>query len=469
MKFNSSSHCVRFVMALAIMLNLGCQPTVTNDVEGQSKSAYAAQPYVQFEHPAWAEDAVIYQINTRQFTPEGTFAAATEQLPRLRDLGVEILWLMPIHPIGEKNRKGTLGSPYSIKDYFKVNPEFGSEADFRQFVKHAHALGFKVILDWVANHTAWDSVMMQEHPEWYARDVHGEMHSTPWFDWDDIVELDYRQPELRQYMTRAMRYWVESFDVDGYRADAAGFVPLDFWENATRELREIKPVFMLAEWENRDMHAFAFDASYAWAWWNDMHAIAHGKKNVGALYGHYAWDTKYYPEDAYRMLYVTNHDKNSWDGTDKEIFGDALEAVTVLTFVSKGIPLIYNGQEAGNDKRLEFFEKDPIVWREHPNRDFLKSLVQLKKSNRALWNGSAGGEMLQVKNSNPNQVLSFIRRKEGNEVLVVMNLSAKEQKVRFDARDYRGDFVSFPNASKVSLMAEEDVVLAPWAYRVYYR
>ena len=197
---------------------------------------------------------------------EGTFKAAQEQLPRLQAMGVDILWLMPIHPIGEKNRKGTLGSPYSVKDYFGVNPEFGTEQDFRDFVTAAHELGMKVILDWVANHSAWDNPLVDEHPEWYSRDWKGDFHPTPWWDWSDIIDFDYSQPGIRQYMTEAMTYWVSEFDVDGYRCDVAGYVPLDFWNNVRKELDAIKPVFMLAEWEERDLHREAFDMTYGWGW-----------------------------------------------------------------------------------------------------------------------------------------------------------------------------------------------------------
>lgn len=430
---------------------------------------FSPQDYVRFEHEPWTKSAVIYQINTRQFSKEGTFQAVEQQLPRLKELGVDILWFMPIHPIGEVHRKGSLGSPYAVKDYFDVNPEFGTQEDFRRLVNEAHAQGFKVILDWVANHTAWDNKMRDSHPEWYSKDDEGHLHSTPWFDWDDIVELDYSQPALREYMTDAMRFWVEEFDVDGYRADAAGFVPLDFWETATRELRKIKPVFMLAEWENRDVHAFAFDASYSWTWWDNMHDIAQGKKDVGALFGYYAWDVKYYPENAYRMLYVTNHDKNSWDGTEFEIFGNAVEAVTVLSFVSKGIPLIYNGQEAGNNKRLEFFERDPIKWQSHPHGDLLKKLIELKKNNAALWNGHFGGEVRQVKNSLPNKVLSFYRKVNGSKVLVAVNLSPDPVAVTFTSASFSGEYRTFKADKKVELSVGDELQMKPWEYRVYYQ
>ena len=217
----------------------------------RSADPYEPIPYVKLRHPEWSKAAAIYQINTRQFTPEGTFRAAETHLPRLKELGADILWLMPIHEIGQENRKGSLGSPYSVRDYTSVNAEFGTLEDLKHLVRAAHAAGMYVILDWVANHTACDNPLVQEHPEWYARDWKGEMHPTPWWDWPDILDLDYRHAGLRQYMTEAMKYWVREADIDGFRCDVAGFVPTDFWNQARRELETIKPVFMLAEWEGR--------------------------------------------------------------------------------------------------------------------------------------------------------------------------------------------------------------------------
>lgn len=392
-----------------------------------SVSDYAPQPYVQIAHPEWTKDAVIYQINTRQFTPEGTFKAAQAQLPRLKQLGVDILWLMPIHPIGEVNRKGSLGSPYAIKDYFGVNPEFGTEADFRAFVDAAHAQGFKVILDWVANHTAWDNPLVTEHPDWYETDWKGDFHPTPWTDWADIIDLNYDNAELRAYKTRALKYWVEEFDIDGYRCDVAGFVPLDFWETARAELEQIKPVFMLAEWQQRDLHRHAFDATYGWAWKEAAQRIAKGQSDAGDLRGFLGDQISTWPLDAYRMLYTENHDQNAWDGSTGSIYGDAYHAMLTLSFVTEGIPLIHNGQEVGNQNQLEFFERDPIDWSDYQHADgaLIKQLIAIKTENPALHNGAAGGRIIPVSTDNPGQILSFAREKDGNQVLVFFNLSGE--------------------------------------------
>ena len=427
---------------------------------------YEPAAEVRITHPEWSRDATIYQVNQRQFTPEGTFRAAEAHLPRLRDLGVDIVWIMPVNPIGEVNRKGPLGSPYAVKDYLAVNPEFGTLEDLRHFVASAHDLGMHVILDWVANHTAWDNHLVTEHPEWYARDWKGDLRPTPWWDWEDIVDLDFSQPGLREYMTEAMKFWVREADIDGFRCDVAGFVPVDFWENARRELDEIKPVFLLAEWESRDLHAGAFDMTYAWSWNETMHRIAKGTADVEALKVYYAWNDRFYQRDAYRMLFVSNHDKNAWEGTEYEQFGDALEPAIVLSVVSEGMPLIYNGQEAGSDKRLAFFDKDEIEWREDAQGALYRRLFALKKAHRALWNGSWGGRMVRVPNTDEKSVLSFVRAAEGDRVFAAFNLSGAEQTVTLGDGPQAGAWVDAFDGTQVSLSRDDRLTLPAWGYRV---
>jgi glycosidase len=432
-----------------------------------SDPRYQPRDYIRLRNPEWSKNAVLYQINLRQFTADGTLRAAQRELPRLKTLGVDILWLMPIHPIGEKNRKGTLGSPYSVRDYYGVNPEFGTLDDLKRFVDAAHAQGMYVILDWVANHTAWDNPLVAQHPDWYARDWKGDMHPTPWWDWSDIINLDYQQPGLRQYMTDAMKYWVREVGIDGYRCDVAGFVPVDFWNNLRTELEDIKPVFMLAEWEARDLHAEAFDATYAWSWYDAMHQVAQGKADVNKFYVYYSWNEAYFPRGGMRMNFVSNHDKNAWEGTEFEAFGNALPSAMVLSFVGDGIPLIYNGQEAGNTKRLAFFEKDPIQWRPHPNGELYAKLIRLKKDNTSLWNGRWGALMLHVPNDKPAQVLSFVRRDANGKVFAVLNFSDKPQTVRFQQALYPGEYVEHFSGDKTKLAENASIALEPWAYRVF--
>ena len=428
---------------------------------------YQPVPYVQIEHPEWSRNAAIYELNTRQFTPEGTFAAAQEQLPRLKALGCPVQRVMPVHEIGKKNRKGGLGSPYSVTDYYSINPEFGDLDSLKQFVAAAHETGLYVILDWVANHTAWDNPLTEEHPEWYSRNWKGEFHPTPWADWSDIIELDYSQPGLRRYMTDAMKWWVTKTGIDGFRCDVAGYVPLDFWNNLRAELDAIKPVFMLAEWETRDLHAQAFDMTYAWSWHNAVHDIAMGKADVGALVGYYRRSEKSWPDGGMRMTFVSNHDKNSWEGTQFELFGDALENAIALSVIGEGMPLIYNGQEAGNGKRLEFFEKDSIKWRSHQVGELYRRLLALKKSNTALWNGGWGARMVQVPNNVPGRVFSFVRANDKDKVFAVFNFSSQEHAVSFDESLYHGDYRDFPGGEAVKLSDDFELELKPWSYRLF--
>lgn len=426
-------------------------------------------PYVRITHPEWTRSATIYELNTRQFTAEGTFRAAMGHLARLRALGVDIVWLMPIHEIGAVNRKGTLGSPYSVRDYYSVNHELGTLNDLKAFVDSAHALGMYVILDWVANHTAWDNILVREHPEWYARDWKGDFRPTPWWDWSDIIDLDYAQPGLRRYMTEAMKYWVWEVDIDGFRCDVAGFVPVDFWNGVRRELDAIKPVFMLAEWESRDLHAAAFDATYAWSWSDAMHRIATGSADVNGLYVYYSWNESAYPANSIRMTFVSNHDQNAWEGTQFERFGAGLEAAIVLSVVGDGMPLVYGGQEAGNPRRLAFFEKDSIAWREHPIGELYRRLFALKHANTALGNARWGATMIKVPNDAEARVLSFVRRNDRDKVFVVLNLSANRQSVSFRDTLYHGTYVEYFSDESAELDASTRLDLHPWEYRVFVR
>lgn len=430
---------------------------------------YQPQPYVKLQHPTWTKDATLYQVNVRQFSKEGTFAAVEKELPRIKTLNVDIIWLMPIHPIGAQNRKGTLGSPYSVKDYYGVNPEFGTLADLKRFVATAHGLGLKVILDWVPNHTAWDNPLAQQHPDWYQHDWKGKPRPTPWWDWSDIINLDYRSPGLRKYMTEVMKYWVRDIGIDGYRCDVAGYIPLDFWNHLRKELDAIKPVFMLAEWESRDLHAEAFDATYAWSWYESVHKLCKGQADVSALFTYYAWNEGFYPDNIMRMTFVSNHDKNSWEGTEFEQFGAGLEAAIVLSVVGEGMPLIYNGQEAGYNKRLEFFEKDPIQWRAHPMADFYRKLFAFKKSNSALWNANWGAKMVQVVNSRGSKVFSFVRENEKDKVFAVLNFTAEPQTFKLTDGPYAGAYTEFFSGEKATIADGAELTLPAWGYRVFVK
>ncbi len=417
-------------------------------------------------HPTWAKNAIIYQLNTRQFSQEGTFRAAQKQLPRLKALGVDIIWLMPIHPIGVQNRKGSVGSPYSVRDYRAVNPDLGTLADLKAFTAAAHAQGMHVILDWVANHTAWDNPMHAARPDWYEKDWKGANRPTPWWDWSDIIDLDYSKPGLRQYMTEAMKFWVRDAGIDGFRCDVAGYVPLDFWENARRELDAIKPVFMLAEFDMRDVHRSAFDATYAWKWNNAMHDIAMGKADTGALFGYYSELESAWPKSAMRLTYTENHDQNAWEGTEFERFGPALNAAIALSFVGSGIPMIYSGQEAGNERRLKFFERDPIVWRDHPNNALFAKLIAFRKSHPALANAPWGATMVPVVNTAPQKVFSFVRQQGKDKIFALFNFSAEPQTVSLTDGTAEGRYRDFVDGKSVTISRESSVTLQPWAFQL---
>ncbi|RDV24658.1 alpha-amlyase [Alteromonas aestuariivivens] len=424
-------------------------------------------PY-RLTQPQWSANAVIYQVNTRQFSDSGTFSGVRCRLSEIRSLGVDIIWLMPIHPIGEKFRKGTLGSPYAVKDYYGVNEEFGSEEEFRDLITAIHAHGMRVILDWVPNHSAWDNALVDLHPEWYARDYKGDFRPSPWWDWDDIIEFDYAVPELREYMIDAMCYWVKEFDIDGFRCDVAGYVPNDFWHQARAALDAVKPVFMLAEWEDRDLHENAFNMTYAWSWNEVLHDIAHGRQPLDKLRKYYSWNERAWPRSAYRMTFVSNHDKNAWDGTQSEQFGPALEACIVLSVIGEGMPLIYNGQEAGETKRLAFFERDPIEWQPHPIGDLYRHLIKLKKSCSALWNGPFGATMIQVPNSRMSRVFSFVRGQDGDKVMVLINFSDQAVTFELEGNLSPGKYVDAIGNEPVEVKAGTLLSLPAWGYQLLF-
>ncbi len=426
----------KLIPLLAVLAMIAaCRPDNAKKEDTMKKSPYHPEAYVKLTHPEWSRNATIYEVNIRQYTPEGTFAAFAKHLPRLKDMGVDILWLMPVHPIGVKHRKGRLGSYYSVQDYYAVNPEFGNKADFKALVDTIHETGMHVIIDWVANHSAWDNPLVSEHPEWYSRGPDGGFQPTPWYDWSDIIDFDYDQPGIRQYMTEAMKYWVRETGIDGFRCDVAGFIPKDFWENVRHELDSIKPVFMLAEWESRDLHERAFDMTYAWSLWDAMHEVSKGRKTLSILNSYMAHDVNTFPPNGYRMTFVDNHDKNAWEGTPRENFGAALEACMVLQCTVSGMPLVYSGQEAGLDRPLSFFDKDRIEWKQHRFAQFYKTLFALKHHNQALWNGMYGGVMHKVDTDHPEKVLAFARSINGDRLLTLINFSPEKVKVKL-----KGDF-----------------------------
>jgi glycosidase len=418
---------------------------------GCDNADYQQNQTTNIAPPEWSYNANIYEVNIRQNTPEGTFNAFAEDIPRLQEMGVKILWLMPIHPIGEKNRKGTLGSYYSIVDYTEVNPEFGTKEDFRNLVQKAHDHDMKVLLDWVANHTAWDAVWTETNPEFYETDEDGNFF-PPVDDWEDVIQLDVENPEMQEQMIRAMEYWVREYDVDGYRADVAYMVPTDFWINARERLDEIKPVFMLAEAEEPELHS-AFDMSYAWDYAQTIRDIGAGEADLGDLDRALSRNFDRFSRSDFRMFFTTNHDENSWAGSDTDLYGDNFENFAVLSATVWGMPLVYNGQESGLDKQLEFFEKDEIEWNGYKYEDFYRTLLNLNTENRALWNGEKGGSYLKNSTDRDDVIFSYKRVTDDDRVFVILNFSDEDVDFSFDAgnqgtwRDvFTGEDVDIPAA-----------------------
>ena len=424
-------------------------------------------PTPTLSHPDWVKNLSIYEINVRQYTPEGTFKAFERHLDEIKALGTDILWFMPIHPIGAVNRKGELGSYYSVQDFKAINPEFGTLADFKHLVDEAHKRGMYVIIDYVPNHTAWDHSWIEEHPEWYLKDGDGNMQPPLGTDWTDVVQLDYSQQGLRDAMMEVLQYWVRDVGIDGYRCDVAGFVPTDFCDEVRYELDQIKPVFMLAEWEARDLHVRAFDMTYAWTLWDVMHKVGTGKANASALYSYFNRQKITIPLDYIKMNHVENHDKNSWEGVTEANFGGALEAFMALTVTAPGMPLIYNGQEANNQKALQFFKKDQIPWGAHPYRSVYSSLLKFKKDHKALWNGAEGGEMLLIENAHRDQVLAFMRDAGSDQVLYIANLSSLPVKTRLDGAFWNGAWTDLFTGHETELMPDTEISLKPYEYHVY--
>jgi 1,4-alpha-glucan branching enzyme len=435
-------------------------------------SQSSAQVVTSVKHPAWSYNQSIYEVNIRQFSNEGTFKAVEQQIPRLKSMGVGIVWLMPIHPIGAKNRKGTLGSYYSVKDYLAVDPAYGTIDDLKALVNTIHKNGMYVIIDWVANHTSWDNNLTIDHPDYYKHDSSGNL-AAPVKDWTDVIALNYNNAELRRYMTDALKFWVRECDIDGYRCDVADMVPLDFWIQARKELDEIKPVFMLAEAEKPAIHE-CFDMTYSWGIFGVMKKIAAGENNISLIRKQLLKESQTFPPDAFRMRFTENHDENSWQGSAIEKFGrSASEMFAVFTNVIPGMPLVYNGQEACNDKRLQFFEKDPINWDTLYARNTMcnfglyNKLLHLKETNKALLNGAQGGELKEVKTDMDTTVYAFTREKDGNKVFVVFNMSKNPVEVNLFGNEMAGRYKDLLTGHEIEFIDKANLKLDPWGYKVY--
>jgi hypothetical protein len=417
----------------------------------------------------WLNTTNVYEVNVRQYTREGTFNAFAKELPRLKDMGVETLWFMPVTPISQKNMKGSLGSYYACSDYTSINPEFGNLDDFKQLVNEAHDMGFKVIIDWVANHTGWDHVWTKIHPEYYKHD-----DATNDFKiasgMDDIIELDFKNPALRKAMIDAMRYWMTACDIDGFRCDLAFWVELDFWLEARMELEKTKTLFWLAESDPVEHADYfkAFDACYTWAWMHktaDFYKGSQDKQILDAVLHQY--NTICGPSDI-PLWFTANHDENTWNGTEYEKYGDMAKALAVFSFTWNGMPMIYSGQELPNLKRLQFFDKDPIEWNgKYELHDFYKILLTLKKNNPALRAADIMVTTYLLSTNADDRILAYLRKNENSEVLTIINFC--KETIGFEINDLRlaGNFVNIFTSAEEYLSSPKYFELPAWGYAVF--
>lgn len=448
-----------------------------------AQTASAEQPNfgnsdTKCRHVDWSRNAVIYEVNLRQGTEGRTFESFTREIPRLKELGVDILWLMPIHPISKLNRKGELGSYYAVADYMKVNPEFGTMEDFRRLVNEAHAYGMKVILDEVCNHTGCDHPWTKTNPEFYVKE-NGQFTSP--YDWTDTYKLDYSNKNLRSQMIEALKFWVKELDIDGYRCDVAGEVPTDFWTQARHELDKIKPVFMLAEATKPELLVKAFDCDYNWPMKDLFNAIAATKgankyalkkgqklpmKTALAIDTLLAEQKKQYPMGAMNMNMVTNHDLNSWEGTEFERYSEGLEAFAILAYTLPGIPMMYTGQEVGFNHAFEFFRHDITPnYQDNHWTEFYTRLNALKHQNKALDAGVKDQKWTRHATV-ADDIYAFTREYEGQKVTVIINLSNQRLPLRFKKAEPSVKEMTDYFQKKPAKLPKE---LNAWEYRVFVK
>ena len=422
-----------------------------------------------YKKATWINNTNIYEVNLRQYTVEGSFNAFAKELPRLKDMGVGTLWFMPVTPIAQKNMKGSMGSYYACSDYTSINSEFGSLDDFKQLIKEAHSMGFKVIMDWVANHTGWDHVWTTEHPDYFKMDpATGDFKIASGMD--DIIELDYTNPALRKAMIEAMEYWVREVDIDGFRADLAFWVVLDFWKEARTHLEKIKTLFWLAEADTLDNPEYleAFDAAYSWTWMHKTADFYKGTVDIFVLKDILHRSDMVCGNNSIPLWFTSNHDENSWNGTENEKYGDMAMLLSVFSFTWNGMPMIYSGQELPNLKRLDFFDKDVIAWDgNYKLHDFYKRLLRLHTNNPALRAADASVTTHLITNTGQQNLLAFLRKRENNEVLLLLNFS--NEKIVFDLQDenLRGIYRNVFDKTETDLSAGKEIELAAWGYLVF--
>jgi alpha-amylase len=413
-----------------------------------------------FSRVDWSFATNMYEVNVRQYTPEGTFKAFAEHLPRIRQMGVQTLWFMPITPISVEKRQGTLGSYYACSDYTNTNPEFGTIQDFKTLVQQAHLAGFKVIIDWVANHTGWDHVWTKTNPGFYKKNTAGSFYDSN--NWHDVIDLNYYDHAMRREMVKSMRFWVDECDIDGFRCDMAHLVPLDFWRDARVALDAIKPLFWLAETEHNN-YQDVFDCSYAWHWMHETEKFGKDQINVADLRNTLkGYQQKTRPGASY-LFFTTNHDENSWNGTEYEKYGPAAKALAVFSCTWDGIPLIYNGQEIPNMERIKFFDKDTIQWNEkNLLHDFYEDLLHLRKRNPALRTADINVITSFIKTNAEDYVLAWRRKLLEKEVLVFLNLSSHALEVKAKDDHLSGLYTNIFDSTTILFARENVIQMSPW-------
>lgn len=421
---------------------------------------------IKHKHPKWSYSTNIYEVNLRQYTPEGTFAAFAKSLPRLKDMGIQVLWFMPITPISEKDRLGTLGSYYSVKDYVNTNPEFGTLDDFKLLVNEAHELGLKVIIDFIADHSGNDHPWIKEHPEFYVWGDNNEpVHPH---GWHDVSLLNYNEPTLWNAMIDVLKFWVEECDIDGYRCDMAHLVPLDFWLQARKKLTKVKDnLFWLGECEEPEYHR-VFDATYTWQWMHASQEFYQQKMNLHSLLTVLYKTVTEFPTSAYRVYFTSNHDENSWNGTEYEKYGDAALLFAVFSCTWNGIPMIYSGQEMPNKKRLKFFDKDPIEWNgKFELHSFYKTLLTLKSNNKSLRAGDRNVLTQIISHPNDDKVFAYLRKHQSDQVLTILNCSSEG--LHFEVKNIKGVFRNVFGGDDIDFEKNNSVYLNGWGYLVFER
>lgn len=454
-----------FYAVISVILLQGVSSCKLNPHEQEAKQATSdrrQETYVST--PDWVMRTNVYEVNIRQYTREGSFREFENHLSRLKDMGVEILWLMPVHPISKKDRKGTLGSYYAVADYYGINPEFGDMDDFKSLVRNAQRMGMKVIIDWVPNHTGADHYWLETKPEFYVRDSAGNARYA--FDWSDTRELNYDNRELRDSMIAAMQFWIKEAGIDGYRVDVASEVPIDFWEEAIPKLRKLKPLFLLAEADQPELHKAGFNATYPWEVFHTMKAIAAGEKNALALDSVIKNNERSFPKGAGRLYFTSNHDENSWNRSDFGTFpGPKHAPFAILThFLPGAIPLIYSGQEEPVLRAIPFFEKDQMEFKNFQRAGFYKTLLKLRNRNKAT---ELNASYRIIKTGDETRLFSIFRQAGSYKLLVVTNLSDSPAEVSINLPELTGTPKEVFSNKPVKLTLNDSFTLGPWEYRVF--